>query len=139
MCCFSSCVLHPSRIISNHWHYFLPQNVKLWQMVFYQPSLSLPLFCHLPLNLWVGVQVSLKLREINLNPRKKLGYKKWFKSISETHLQYWVFVATAHHRALQGLFELYKFVNHTHGCLLVIGVLALPEPQAAKDCAHTKN
>ena len=59
----------PSQNNVKLWHCFLPWNMKLWQMQMqlqpcWSPSvsfLSLPLFCHFPLNLWVCVQVSLKI------------------------------------------------------------------------------
>ena len=56
----------------------------------------------------------------------------WLESISETYLHDWVFVAAAYHWALHWLFVLYRVVNHSHSCLLVIGMLALPEAQALK-------
>merc|ERR1719500_1107498 len=69
-------------------------HVDLDQSVF----LSLPLFCHLPLNLCVCVEVSLHYR---------------------------VFVAAAHHWALHRLLALLTFFEHLHCSLLVVGVLAL--------------
>ena len=50
----------------------------------------------------------------------------------KTYLQDGVFVAAAYHWALHWLFVFDGVVNHSHGCLLVIGMLALPEVKALK-------
>ena len=50
----------------------------------------------------------------------------------KTYLQDRVFVAAAYHWTLHWLFVLDRVVNHPHSCLLIVGMLALPEAKASK-------
>ena len=113
-------------------------NMKLWQTDVSRTLLSLSLFCHLFLYLWVSEEMRLKCWAIlttNFSPFFHLHrdeQETWLESTSETYLHDWVFVAAAYHWALHWLFVLYRVVNHPHSCLLVISMLALPEEQALK-------